>query len=158
MDLLSYSEKVSYDQALQNIFDTFSRPFLIYLEAQQATISTSLTFSRFGQHDQNAAINADNVAVTPQVYTITGCILYGNKQPWDYLGFSVAHGKEAQQDKLRDAFGTVRIKVDASGYGLLKQAKLLNLDGFDFNAVSTPRPHGLVGEPNRWTLTYQVKQ
>lgn len=155
MNLLSDSEKISFDAAMQSLFDTFARPLLIYQEPQKATISTSLTFSRFGQHDQNAAVTADNVANVPRVYTITGCILYNNKQPWDYV--APAQGADAQQDKLRNAFGMVRVKVDATGYGLLREARLVTIDGFDFQPVSTPRPHGLVGQPNRWTFSYQQK-
>lgn len=158
MDLLTHAEKVSFDFAMQNLFDTFARPLLVYQEAQVVNISTSPTFSRFGQHDQNAAVNADNTAVTPQIFTITGCILYNNKQPWDYIAPVGGNDSNAQQDKLRNAFGLVRVKVDATGYGLLANAKLVRIDGFDFNPVATPRPHGLVGAPNRWTLTYQVKQ
>ena len=153
MDLLSTAEKTAFDSAMQDLFATFARPFLMYVAAQKATISTSLTYSRFGQHDQNAEVTAENTANTPIVYTLTGCILYGNKQPWEYVPFG--ERREAQQDKIRESMGTVRIKVDASGHGLLAQAKLVNLDGFDFTMVSNARPHGLVGQPTRWTYTLQ---
>lgn len=152
--LITDAQRAIYDAALQNQFETFARPFLMYVEANVANISTSLTYSRFGQHDQNAAITEDNTAVTSQVYTVTGCIYYANKQPWleiapDGDGFN----RNAQQLKLRDSEGVVRIKVDATGYALMQGVKLVNLDGFDFQLDSTARPHGLLGSPTRWTYT-----
>lgn len=143
--LISSAQASLYRQALQNVFETFARPFDIYLEARNATISTSQTYSRFGQHDQNAAINADNVAVTPQVYTLTGCILYGNGQPWKYI----SPGNDGDL-KLRESDGMVRIKVDATGYTLLKDCKMVKLDGFNFQLNSNARPYGLLGAPVRW--------
>ena len=150
MDLLTEAQKLQYNQALQDVFDTFARPFNLYIEAQTAVISTSLTYSRFGDHSQNTAINADNTALTPQVFTVTGCILYGNRQPWIDLGLP-----SDQQIKIKESNGTVRVKVDANGYVLMKQCKLVNLDGFDFQLNSNARPHGLVGQPTRWTFTLE---
>lgn len=148
--LISAAEAASYQVALNDVFDTFARPFLLYLEAQTAVISTSMTYSRFGQHDQNAAINADNVAVTPQVYTVTGCILYNKNQPW----MDISPGDDGQL-KLKESDGIVRIKVEEQGYQLLKDAKVVSLDGFNFQLNSNARPHGLLGNPTRWTLTLE---
>lgn len=148
--LISATDAATYRSQLDSVFWTFARPFNVYLAAQVATISTSPTYSRFGQHDQNAAIDDDNVAVTPQVYTVTGCITYGNNQPW--TDFSV--GPDGKL-KLKDAEGQVRIKVEQQGYDILKEAKLVNLDGFSFQFKSTPRPHGLLGSPTRWTFNLE---
>ena len=154
LSLLSASEKTDYDNALASVFDTFARPFSLYLNAQVATVSTSPTYSRFGDHSQQAPVSTDNPAFTPVVYTVTGCILYGNKQPWEYI--EPARRADYQQNKIRESMGTVRIKVDATGHALLSQSKALRLDGFDFTLVSSPRPHGLVGSPVRWSYTYQL--
>jgi hypothetical protein len=137
-----------YQSALDDVFWTFARPFQMYVEAQTATISTSNTYSRFGQHDQNAAINADNSAVTPQVYTVTGCILYGNTQPWKFTSPG-----DVGDLKIRESDGIVRIKVETVGYNLLKNCQMVRLDGFDFQLQSNARPHGLVGQPTRFTFT-----
>jgi hypothetical protein len=145
--LISPADAATYRSPLEDVFWTFARPFTIYVDAQVANISTSPTYSRFGQHDQNAAIGVDNPAVTPQAYTVTGCITYGNNQQW--TDFSV--GQNGQL-KLKDTEGQVRIKVEQQGYDLIKDAKLVNLDGFSFQFKSNPRPHGLLGSPSRWTF------
>lgn len=149
LSLLSATEKTDYDNALASVFDTFARPFSLYLNAQVANVSTSPTYSRFGDHSQQAPVSTDAPAFTPVVYTVTGCIQYGNKQPWEYVTTAEV------QNKLRESFGTVKIKVEATGHALLSQAKMLRLDGFDFTLVSSPRPHGLVGAPTRWTYVFQ---
>jgi hypothetical protein len=152
MSLLTTAQKSEYDDALYSLFEAFRRPMTVYIEAARTTISTSPTYSRFGQHDQMAAIGADNPAVTPQSYVISGCITYGNKQPWDYV--EPGTRRDYQQNKLRESFGVVKIQVDATGNALLATAKQVTLDGFNFEQVSTPRPHGLV-TPTRWTHILQ---
>lgn len=147
MNLVDDIQKADYDLALFSVFETFARPFQLYIQAQTAVISTSPLFSRFGEHDQNAAITTENLPVTPQVYTVSGCILYGNKQPWEYIA------PVDVQNKIRESAGIVRIKVYPQGYDLMKSCKLVNLDGFDFTLNSNARPHGLVGNPNRYTFT-----
>ncbi len=147
MNLVNDTQKAEYDGALFSVFETFARPFEIFIQAQTAVISTSPSYSRFGDHSQNAAVTADNPAVTPQVFTVSGCILYGNKQPWEYIE------PNDVQNKIRESAGIVRIKVYPTGYQLMKQCKMVNLDGFDFTLNSNARPHGLVGNPNRYTFT-----
>lgn len=144
--LLSVSQKSMIRASLKDVFDTFARPFTVYVEAQQLTISTDPSYSRFGQHDQNV----DHPAVLPQSYTLTGCILYGSKQPFDYMA---SFGTDtSKQNKVRVAEGKVRVKVDATGYALFKDAKRIVIDGINFDNDSTPRPHGIVGAPDRYSF------
>ena len=150
--LITDAQRQIYDAALQDQFDTFKRPFQLFVEANVATISTSVYYTRFGQHDQNAAIDEANTPVTPQATTVMGCIYYATKQPWLFISPD-GIGHDAQQLKLNNSDGTVRIKVDATGYALMKDVKLVNLDGFQFQMDSTARPHGLVGSPTRWTFS-----
>ena len=155
MDRLSAAQKTAYDVAMANQFDTFKRPLSIYVEAQTANVSTSLTYSRFGPHDQNTAISVDNPAVTPVSYIVSGCILYGNRQPWPFISPEGAQSRSAQELKLREADGVIRIKVEATGYALMKDCQIITVDGFQFQQTSTPRPHGLIGNPTRWTFHLQ---
>ncbi len=145
--LLTTYQQASYKAALDAVFDTFARPFVAYVEAQTVTISTDPNWSRFGQHDQNVF----EPPVTPQPYILTGCIRYANNQSYDYM--SPYPGGANEQLKLRESDGKVRIKVEASGHAIMQQAKRVVLDGMSFDNDSTPRPHGIVGAPNRWTYT-----
>jgi hypothetical protein len=145
--LIGPSAKAILENAAQQVFDTFKRPFTLYIDAQQTSLSTSPNYSRFGQHDQNVF----NPAVNPQKYVISGCLLYQNMQQYEFV--EPQNRTNYQQDKLRNSFGILRLKVDGSGYSLLQGTKLINVDGFDFQLVSNARPHGMFDNPTRFTFT-----
>ena len=147
---LGDAAKAVYEAAAQKTFDTFKRGFNLYIEGQTANISTNPAYSRFGQHDQNVF----NPAVNPQAFIVSGTIFYPNQQPWDYV--EPQSRTAYQQDKLRESFGQIRIKVDGSGYALMAQCKLINVDGFNFKLTTNARPHSVFGPPTRYTF-YLVK-
>ncbi len=151
--LVSPTQAAIYNSALQDQFDTFKGAIGIYVNAQTVTLSTSPTFSRFGQHDQNAMVGPDNTAVTPTLTTIYGTVYYGNGQKWEYI--EPGSRGNYQQDKIRESFGTVRIKVASDGYDMMKQCKLAILDGFQFTLISNAKPHGLLFPQTRWDFTLQ---
>lgn len=150
--LLTATQQAEYRAAISNVFATFARPFQVYVEAQTVFISTSLStpYSPFAFTSQNTPTSAANPPVQPQYQTIVGCILYGKDQPWPYI--SPDGGSDAQQLKLRNSDGKVRIKVETDGYNIMKDAKTVILDNFVFNLTSTVRPHCIVGQPDRWTF------
>lgn len=131
---------------MQNVFDTYKRAVNVYIQAQTVTISTSPTFSRFGQADQNVF----NPPVTPQVTQIYAVIRYKDEQDFSFI--EPASRTNYSQEKLRNSFGEVRLKVDAIGYTLMSQCKLAVLDGFNFTLTSTPRPHSVIGDPMIYTF------
>ncbi len=145
--LISLANQNLYRLPLRDVFDTFARPFSLYIEAKTVNISTDPNWSPFGQHDQMVT----NPEVTPQIYTVTGCILYAAKQGYDYS--TPYDGSQASQLKLRLSDGSVRIKVESNGYNLLKEAKQVVLDGTTFNVDSAVRPHGIIGAPDRWSFS-----
>ena len=147
---LNDAMKSEYDAALYQQFLSYVRPFTLYLDEQTAVINTNPSFAgMFGDSSHNVT-GPTSTPVTPQPYLLSGCILYGNKQPWEYI--EPGSRGNWHQDKVRESFGIVRIKVDATGQALLSQANQVVLDGFTFNLDSNARPHGLVGPPTRWTF------
>ncbi len=147
---LSDDQKSIYTDALFTVFETFMRPFGLYLDGQTAVINTAPNFAgMFGDASQNTN-GPLSTPVTPQFFVLSGCILYANKQPWEYIEPG-ARGNY-QQNKIRESFGEVRLKVQPTGYALLKDAEQIVLDGFTFIIDSNPRPHGLVGKPNMYTF------
>ena len=131
--LIDDLEKSDDQQALIDIFDTFKRPFTVYIEAQKVIITTNPAFSRFGQNDQNSL----TVPVQPQPITMYGVILYDKKQ---YYPFMVA-GETQLKVKMTD--GDARIKVSVDDAQTLRVGKQFQIDGFDFTIDTAPRPHGL---------------
>lgn len=150
MDLLSAAAKAALNQGAQNVFDTFKRPFTLYVNAQVANIVSNPAYSIFGQNDQMST----TTPVTPQASIVTGCILYGKDMQWDYI--APENRTNYDQNKIRNSLGIVRVKVDINGYALMANCNQMILDGFKFNLVSTPRPHGVFGDPSRWTFFFQI--
>lgn len=155
-NLLTSAQQAEFRAAISNVFWTFARSFQIYIAAQVIHISTSAPASPFAFRSQNTPVSASNPAVQPQWQTINGCILYGKDQPWPYI--TADGGSEAQQLKIRNSDGKVRIKVEQDGYDLMKVAKTLQLDGMTFNLISTARPHSIVGNPDRFTFHFERQQ
>lgn len=139
------NQRTALENAVDSVWQTLKRPFTVYTEAQVAYISTSSTYSRFGQRDQNVSAPQ----VNPQAQTIYGTIMYGAKQQWDPI--APENRSNYDQDKIRNSMGQVRIKVDATGYEIMKNCKKIQLDGFDFTITSNSRPHGLF-TPQRYTF------
>ncbi len=151
--LLDDIQRASYNAAIRGVFETFMLPFQIYLDAQIAVVNTSPSFGgMFGDQSQDA-VGPTSTPLTPQVFTVSGCIRYGNGQPWQFI--EGGSRSDYQQNKVRESEGVVRIKVDQSGYAFLKQANQVVLDGITFDLNSTARPHGIVGAPDRYTFTLQ---
>ena len=150
---LSDEEKSSYSDALYGVFSTFMRPFSIYVDAKVAVVNTTPDFAgMFGDQSMNA-VGPTTTPVVPQSFIISGCILYDNKQPWEYI--ELGSRGNYQQNKVRESFGLVRVKVQPTGYNLMKDVEQIVLDGFTFVNDSTPRPHGLVGNPSYYTFSLQ---
>jgi len=143
--LISDSEKADMVLALEDVFDTFKRPLVVYLEPEKIIASTDPNFSRFGQRDQNVY----QPKVNPIRHTIYAVVSYEKelKNPTS----EPMRGEQSAQLKLRYADGNVRIKLDKSGFNLMKGAKIIELDGQNFEVDSTPRVHGLFGT-GRYTL------
>lgn len=143
------NQRALLENAVDSTFQTLKRAFVVYVQAQVATISTNATYSQFGPHDQNQF----NPAVNPQAQTIYGTIMYGNQQPWQFI--EPSNRTNYDQNKLKNDFGTIRIKVDVAGYQLMIGCKTVVLDGFNFKLTSSARPHGLFS-PQRYTFFLEV--
>lgn len=146
---LTDEQKSIYADALYGVFQTFMRSFQLYVDAKVAVVNTSPTFAgMFGDSSQNSTATP----YTPQLYTaISGCLLYANKQPWEYI--EPGSRGDYQQNKIRESFGQLRLKVDPTGYALLKDCEQITVDSFTFTLDSNARPHGLVGNPTMYTFT-----
>ena len=148
--LVSSDEKAQMQSALMDVFDTFKRPFSIYVLPEKVVISTDPNYSRFGQRDQNVF----NPEVEPIKYTLTGVISHEKNQNLNFLGLNQGSSDHESQIKVPMPEGRVRIKVDAFGLPILKKAQLLELDGENYEADATPRPHGLF-TPNLYTFYFK---
>lgn len=147
MSLLSDAEKASLSADFNQAVQTFVRPLIVYQEAQRTVIITNPNFNPIEAWNQNNT----EIQNTPVYSTISGRILWDKQQEWKYIR---PPGGDSAQIKAKDATNrAVRIKVDASGYNLLKDAKKVEVDGVLLDPDSQPRPHGLF-DTNYYTFYY----
>ena len=138
--LISQAEKDELSSSLIDVFDTFKRPIAVYEEPEKIIISTNPNYSRFGQRDQNVF----NPEVEPISHTIEACILYEAQQPFP-VSVPLNNQDDAAQLKLKYPDGRIRVKIKKEDYAIFSKAKLVELDGQNFELDSPPRVHGLFG-------------
>jgi hypothetical protein len=142
-DLLSSAEKTEYINHLTDVFDTFKRKIVVYLEPQKAIISTNPNFSRFGNNSQNTS----NIPLQPKKIEIYATIQHKEDQKYPYI----YSGPNDPELKNKTAIGRCRIKVYMADANLFKDAKIFEIDGFSYDLDNTPRPRGLF-TPNFYTF------
>jgi hypothetical protein len=143
--LISDSEKALLLTDFQQVVDTFLRPLVVYQEAQRTVIVSNPDYNPFSDWNQN---NTD-IQNTPVYTTISGRILWDKQQEWKYV-----RPPDSPQIKTKDATNrSVRLKVDPSGYNLLKDAKKVEIDGVLLDIESQARPHGLF-DTNYYTFYF----
>jgi len=150
--LLSDTEKAYLESQMQDVFDTFKRPLVVYSTPEKVYVSTDPNFSRFGQFGQNNEMEQVDIN-QQQAQTMYACILYGKNPSFEQFNKDKTGGTY-EQIKVSDSNMRVRIKVDIVGYNILKDAKLLELDGRQFVPDSPSRVHGLFGA-TRWSFYFK---
>lgn len=143
MSYLSEDEKARLVADFDPFVKTFERPISISQDAQKIIISTNPDFNRFEANDlNNLTQNPEN---SPVSYIIPARILYEKQQPTPYSNLYVGGSSEDAQIKIKTQEGKVRIKINASGTSLIRDAKLIVLDGTNFTFDGAPRQHGIFG-------------
>jgi hypothetical protein len=149
MSFLTDSQKAAVFAEFNTAMSTFLRPLIVYQEPQKTVIISDPNYNPLeGSYNQNDA----DVQNIPIYTTISGRITYDKDQEWSYL--KPYPGNENGQLKVKDQTArSVRVKVDYSGYSLLSTCKKMELDGYLFDLVSQPRPHGPFGT-GYWTFYF----
>ena len=150
--LLSDSEKNAMEASLNDVFDTFKRPIVVYSSPEKIYVSTDPNFSRFGQFGQNNEMEKQEIN-SQNIQTIYATILYSKNQDFEQFNKDKTGGTY-EQIKVRDNNVKVRIRVDSTGYATLKDAKLIQLDGREFIKDSPSRGHGLFASV-RWDFFFR---
>lgn len=145
--LLNDDQKAAIFADFARAMETFARPLTVYQEAQRTVVVSNPDFNPIEDWNQN---NTD-IQNTPVFSTISGRILWSKDQEWRYL---TPGGLHPSQLKLKDATkASCRLKVDSTGYALLRTAKKVQIDGILMDPDSEPRQHGPFGT-GFWTFSF----
>lgn len=148
--LFSDAEKAALVNDFQSVVQTFLRPLTIYQEATKTVIVSNPNYNPYQSYNQNNT----QVLNTPNPIVISGRILYDKNQEWSFVKPFAGRGAGEGSLKVKDqTTRSVRVKVDYSGYMLLKDAKQYEIDGYLFANESIARPHGLF-TPDSYTFYF----
>ena len=120
---------------INEVFDTFSREITVYSNPKETVISTSASYNYFYDKD------------VPQVESKEFTTVQNTFQAKiKYLDQSKAPvpGADTQQ-KIDYPAGSVKIKVPAAAYAILKEARRVEFDGRRYAISSDSKPYGMFG-------------
>ena len=133
--LISDSDKATLHSVMDDQADTFSRAVTIIQDPIETVSSASSDFnSIYG----NAGATT-SITYTEQSSTIQARIQYGSQMDEDYFTSS----KSPNQLKVYIPEGLVRMKIKASDYATVSDAKRVEFDDQRFSIYSDFRGHGL---------------
>ena len=133
--LISDSEKASLHSVMDDQADTFSRAVTI---VKDPIVTVPTPSSSFNPIYGNAGATTP-VTYTEQSTTVQARIQYGSQMDEDYFTAS----KSPNQIKVDIPEGLVRMKIKASDYATVSEAKRVEFDDQKFSIYSDFRGHGL---------------
>jgi hypothetical protein len=151
MSLISAADKASLHSVMKSLAETWEQDIVVYLMPEKTVISQDPNFNIFQANSQNI-FNPEN---DPIKYTVKARILYNKDQAYPLTSPYVGGELDTAQLKLNVSESLTRIKVNESGYNVLKDSKVIELDGFQFTIDKLERPHGLF---NRDYFTFYLKR
>ena len=132
---LSDAQKNFINEVIDDVFDTFSRQITVYSNPRETVISTSSSYNYFYDKDVPAIENKEFTTVSN---TFQAKIKYLDQAK------APLPGADTQQ-KIDYPAGSVKIKVPASAYGILKEARRVEFDGRRYAITSDSKPYGMFG-------------
>jgi len=133
--LLTTAEKDTLNSAMLDQHDTFARAITVYKDAVQTVSTPSKSFnSIYG----NAGATT-SITYAPQSSSVNARVQYSHQ--FDQKLF---HDEQSDsQLKIKMDEGTVRIKIKAADFAVVKEAKRVEFDSRTFFIKSDFRGHGL---------------
>ncbi len=133
--LITTTEKSTLNGVMDDQHDTFARPVTVIKDPVKTVPTPSSSFnSIYG----NAGATTP-IVYTPQESTVQARIQYGGSFSEDYF----AAAASPNQIKVYIPEGLVRMKIKASDYSSVSEAKRIKFDDQEFSIYSDFRGHGL---------------
>jgi hypothetical protein len=131
-DYLTDAQRTEYQNVFKNMHDTFAREITIYKTEVGIFVATNATYNALYSRLKNSKRKVKEV----KKYSSRARIKYIGTQPEELINDFGA------QVNVRFPEGTVRLKLDKTGYDLIKTAGRVEVDGELFKVVSDPSKAG----------------
>ena len=133
---LTADQKSYINSVFDNVHETFAREITVYMNPEMTIITASPTFNSLYSADIPEAANKPEYTV--KSYKFKARIHYMSQEQ------SIFPGAEAQQ-RIVYPVGTIKIKVPASAFEYLKEARRIEFEGRRYSIVSDYKPFGIFG-------------
>lgn len=137
---LSDSLKGVVNAAYANMHESFVRQISAYKIGKKILLSSSPTYNAYYKQ------NASSTELTEVSQTFSARIRYV-KMEEEFFTESDGSSNTSINSKIVLPAGSVKLKVDSTGYDYIKDAKRIEFDGKRFAVKHNPRPIGFF-EPN----------
>ena len=130
-DLLSSGEKSAFDGVFDDLHDTFAREIVIYKKSKKVFVATNSTYNALYSRIKNEKGSEKTV----EAFTLKARIAYSGNS-----------GKETQENEILGfdiPVDHVRIKINSTGYDLIKEASEIEVDGYLHDVVSDASKAGM---------------
>ena len=135
VDYLTAAQRAEYQDVFKNMHQTFARDITIYKTKTEVFIATNAAYNALYSRLNNSKRKIKEV----KKYTTTARIKYIGTQPEELVN------EFGAQVNVRFPEGTVRLKLDKTGYDLIKTSGRVEVDGELFKIVSDPAKAGPFG-------------
>ncbi len=128
--LVSDTQKVAWQSAMQNVADTFSRTIKAFKDGKEIILSSDMTYNHIYKQPLG------NTTREPVQRDIQARIFYfPRKLSTDVIGDDSL--------KVQQPVEEVRIKINKADYDFISEAVRFVFDGHTYSKGSTEAPHGL---------------
>ena len=131
-DYLTAAQRAEYQDVFKNMHQTFAREITIYKTKTEVFIATNSAYNALYSRLKNSNRKIKEV----RKYSTTARIKYIGTQPEELVN------EFGAQVNVRFPEGTVRLKLDKTGYDLIKTSGRVEIDGELFKIVSDPSKAG----------------
>jgi len=136
-DLLSASERTTYQSAMKDLHDTFARDIVIYQTSQKTLVSTNPNHNFLYNSGPDQTVTTDVIISG----TYKARIHYPKEEKIER--FLTNSNNDQIQLKRKDY--KVKLVVEADVRAILIKCERIEFDGTIFAVDSDPRPHGVAG-------------
>lgn len=132
---LSDALKTAVNTAYANMHESFLRSVSVFKIGKKILLSSSPTYNAYYKQ------NASSTELTEVSQTFSARIRYV-KMEEEFFTESDGSSNTSIQSKVTLPAGSVKLKVDSTGYDYIKDAKRIEFDGKRFAVKHNPRPIG----------------
>lgn len=135
---LTNAQKISISSVIDNIHETFARKIYAFKDGERISLATNSQYNAFyRERSSNTEFSEVSIEINARIRYV--------KADEELFSFKDGSSASGGQNKVALPAGSVKIKVDRTGYEFIRDAKRIELDNQRFSVVSNARQIAMFG-------------